>query len=168
MDASPGAVVSPDRDFPEDWLGYWQGDLEIYSGEGLRQKVPMALDLRPVAGDSSRYHWAIIYGADTVAGRRDYFLQTIDAAQGHYQIDEGNSILLDAYQLGHSLVSAFEVQGNALTTTYRLEGDALLFEVLMYKAKEGRSTGGGMIDSTAVPEVMTYPFGVRQVAVLRQ
>jgi hypothetical protein len=149
--------------FPDDWLGYWQGDLEIMNGGVVTQTIPMALDYRQEV-DSDRYHWAIIYGADTIAGRRDYYLEAIPNDPGHYQIDEQNSIVIDGYHFGDSFVSAFMVQGNHLSSVSRRDGDDMVFEIYMMKDEQGRETGGGIVDSVAMPRVYSYPVTVRQVA----
>lgn len=169
-DSPPGVVDAEGiecYEFPADWLGYWQGDLEIINGRGGRQVVPMALDYRKEK-DSDRYHWAIIYGADTIAGRRDYFLEAVNDSIGHYRIDEQNSIVIDAYNYGNALVSGFEVQGNLLTSVSRRDGADMVFEIYMLKAEKGAETGGGIVDSNAVPTVVTYPVAVRQVARLKR
>ena len=153
--------------FPMDWLGYWEGDLTIYNAGGVSQVVPMALDYQ-ATGDPMRYTWAIIYGQDTVKGRRAYELIVVDSVEGYYQIDEQNSILLDAYLRGNSLVSAFEVMGNHLVTTTTLEGDKMSFDIIMSKANQGQTTGGQEEDGEVIPVVTNYPIAVRQSATLRR
>lgn len=149
--------------FPDDWLGYWQGELDIMNEGTITQTIPMALDYRKEVG-SNRYHWAIIYGRDTIAGRRDYYLEAIPNDAGHYQIDEQNSIVLDGYHFGDSFVSAFMVQGNYLTSVSRRDGEDMIFEIYMIKNELGRETGGGIVDSMPVPTVYSYPVTVRQIA----
>ncbi len=103
--------------FPDDWLGFWEGDLHIYDEMGLQQSLPMALD-NSITGVKGQFTWAIIYGTDSIAGRRDYLLKEVDKNKGHYMVDEKNGILLDAYLIDNELVSVFEVMGNSLTSTY--------------------------------------------------
>ena len=153
--------------FPKDWLGYWQGELSIYNAGSVSQVVPMALDYQ-ATDDPLRYTWAIIYGQDTVKGRRAYELVVIDSVEGNYQIDEKNSIMLDAYLRGNSLVSAFEVMGNHLVTTTTRIGDQISFDIIMSKAKEGTSTGGEEVGGERIPVVTNYPIAVRQSAILHR
>ena len=103
--------------FPDDWLGFWEGDLHIYDEMGLQQSLPMSLD-NSITGVKGQFTWAIIYGTDSIAGRRDYLLKEVDKNKGHYMVDEKNGILLDAYLIDNELVSVFEVMGNSLTSTY--------------------------------------------------
>lgn len=157
--------------FPEDWLGYWEGELSIYNEKGLSQTLPMALD-NQATDTSGWYVWAIIYGEDTIKGRRNYYLKEIDASKGHYQTDERNSIFLDSYLLGNTLSSAFEVQGNYLTTTYTRTEEGLTFEIFMMRNGEGVMSGGLEADSLsgqeAIPPVESFPVAIRQVAYLKR
>lgn len=155
--------------FPDDWMGYWEGDLSIYTKNGLSQTIPMALDNRPT-DTLGLYHWAIIYGEDTIKGRRDYYLEEKDPSIGHYITDERNSILINSYHRGNTLASAFEVMGNFLTSTYTRTKEGITFEILMMKHKQGVLTGGmeGDTSATAIPVVTTYPVAVRQVAYLKK
>lgn len=161
------------RKFPEDWLGVWQGELEIYSGQTLVQKVPMKMEL--LATDSSDiYIWALIYGQDEVSGRRDYRLLPVDKSRGHWMIDEQNSILLDAYIYENQLVSNFSIIDNDpkkttnLVSSYRLEGDNLVFEVMVFTEDPIRKTGGIEINADKIPLVYAYPMKGYQRAVLKK
>lgn len=153
--------------FPDDWLGYWEGTLDIYNASGKVQSLPMALDNARTENDSI-FTWAIIYGEDTIAGRRDYLLQVVDAEKGLYVTDEQNGILLDNHLVGNELISVFEVMGNTLTTTYRREGDEMFFEILMFKSKESSITGDTLINGEEIPAVKNFPVGVTQKARLRR
>ncbi len=73
--------------FPKSWLGKWSGKLEIHNAKGLAQTIPMQLHLLPT-DSTHRFTWTIFYGEDTVAGKRDYELVTLDTAKGLYAIDE--------------------------------------------------------------------------------
>lgn len=161
------------RKFPEEWLGVWKGELEIYSGQTLVQKVPMKMEL--LATDSSDiYIWALIYGQDESSGRRDYRLLPVDKSRGHWVIDEQNSILLDAYVYENQLVSNFSIIDNDpqkttnLVSSYRLEGDKLVFEILVFTDDPIRKTGGMEINADKIPLVYAYPMKRFQKAVLKK
>ncbi len=151
--------------FPDDWLGYWQGDLNIYGVTGLKQSLPMALD-NAVTDIEGEYTWAIIYGQDTIAGRRDYSLKEVDKDNGHYVVDENNGILLDSYLIDNELISVFDVMGNTLTSTYKREDDKMIFEIMMYKSEKNKLTGDTIIGLDTIPAVSTYRPVVRQKAIL--
>ena len=107
-------LVKKSKKFPQDWLGYWEGELNIYNHTGRTMTIPMALDNATTDNDSI-WTWAIIYGEDTISGRRDYELNIVDVSKGHYVVDEKNSIFLDAFLLDNSLVSTFNVGGKYYT-----------------------------------------------------
>lgn len=153
--------------FPDDWLGYWEGDLCIYNTSGLQQTISMALD-NSTTDVEGQYNWAIIYGPDSITGRRDYVLNEVDKNTGHYVVDEKNGIILDAYLIDNELISVFEVMGNSLTSTYRRESDNLYFEIIMYKSQYTSITGDTIIESDTIPAVKSYKPFIKQKAVLRR
>lgn len=167
IDTSQDVRTDHDLSFPNDWLGFWEGDLHIYDEMGLKQTLPMALD-NSITDVSGVFTWAIIYGPDSIVGRRDYLLKEVDKSKGHYIVDEKNGILLDAYLIDNELVSVFEVMGNSLTSTYRREGNIMIFDIMMYKSEHLSVTGDTIIGSDTIPSVKTFKPIVRQKAVLRK
>lgn len=145
----------------------WQGQLQIYSAKGLQQTVPMELDIQPM-DTSVHWTWAITYGEDKVAGRRAYELTPVDTTIGRFEIDEKNSIVLDAQLLGTTFVSRFEVMGNLLTSVYEKKDDAILFTILMGNATDKTETGGGVMNGDTIPMVYSYQVGVLQRARLER
>ncbi|MEM6379312.1 MAG: hypothetical protein AAF705_13975 [Bacteroidota bacterium] len=151
--------------FPQSWQGIWKGDLAIYTSAGLAQEVPMQLHILPT--DSvHRYTWSIIYGTDTIAGKRDYDLLIVDAEKGLYRVDEKNSIQLESYFIKDKLFSRFEVMDNLLLTTEQLVGDTLIFEIISGKLAPVSSTGNEVIEGDTIPPVETFPIRVMQRALL--
>ncbi len=153
--------------FPDDWLGYWKGNIRIFDTNGLKQELPIALD-NSLTENPGEYTWAIIYGSDTIKGRRDYILKTVDAKNGHFVTDEKNGILIDSYVIDNELVSAFEVSNNTITSTYKLDGEDMLFEILMYSSKNPKITGDTIIAGENIPPVKSYGIKVVQKARLKR
>jgi len=160
-------IISKERNFPETWEGVYQGNLDIYTADGLQQSVAMALEIRPIA-ESDRWIWAITYGPDSISGRRSYELIIVDSAKGHYQIDEKNSIVLDAFLRGNIFVSRFSVMGNLLDCTYEKSGDEIIFTIVMGKETAALDTGGGVIEGDTIPVVRAYPAEVVQRGKLKR
>jgi len=131
--------------FPEDWLGYWEGELNIYNSTGKTMTVPMALDNSTTDQDSV-WTWAIIYGEDTIAGRRDYELNVVDASKGHYVVDEKN----------------------VLQSSYELDGEDMLFTIHMYGEEEIRTTGDTLYNGEEIPAVYSYKNAIYQKARLKK
>lgn len=153
--------------FPQTWQGTWRGTLRIHTAKGIAQTVPMAVEIAPTA-DSLRWRFALMYGEDTVKGRRAYELVVLNRATGHYQFDEKNSIRLDAYLMTGRLLSAFTVQGTRLISTYERRGDELIFEIISGKDAPVGTTGGQKVGDEDIPLVQSFPIGTWHRAVLKR
>lgn len=148
--------------FPIDWVGEWEGRLEIFNVKGKSMDLYMGLNILPLEND--RYTWTIIYGEGEKRQERKYELMPKDTAKGHYLIDEKNSIILDDFLLGNTLYSRFEVMENLLLTSYKLEGEILTFEVISGNLEPINATGG----QDSIPVVNSYNVFVMQRAELKR
>ena len=168
-ETTPKVEISTNNSFsfPEEWMGYWKGELEVFKQNKLVRTLPMALD-HAFTDTSGYYKWAIIYGEDTIAGRRDYYLKTIDAEKGHYQTDERNSIFLDSYLFRNKLVAYYDVEDIAIQSSYTREGEELHFEILAMDSEPNSTTGNQIIDGDTIPEVRSYSIKTMQRAILRK
>lgn len=113
-----------------------------------------------------QYSWTIIYGPDLEAGRRAYVLNTIDAAKGHYEIDERNTIAMEAYFLQDKLFSRFTVMENLLLSSTEMRNGQLVFEIISGSLVPASQTGDAVVDGEKIPPVATLPVTVLQRAVL--
>jgi hypothetical protein len=159
-----GAPVSvPEPVFPTDWLGDWKGELKIWNNGGLVRSIPMELQIS--ATDSAGlWNWGIVYLQDGKPDNRPYLLRAVDTKNGLYQVDELNGILLDSYLLGNVFFTRFSVMESLLLSSYRLEGDKLVFELISGKTDQPSLSGG--VDD--IPEVGSYPIVVLQRAILEK
>ena len=149
-------------EFPESWLGKWKGTLIITKPTGDTTQVAMQLHI--LENDSiDGWDWKIIYGEDIEKGTRAYSLLEKDVEQGHYIIDENNSILLDGFLFGDTFFSRFSVMDNLLLAIYRKTGNQITFEILSGGEKPIAITGEGEED---IPPVGSYGLSVHQRAVL--
>lgn len=157
-------ALSAAGQFPQSWVGNWKGEMHWFkNGAKEPQKVPM--QLRIGEGDSSgTYHWQILYG-EAGADNRPYLLKAVNAAAGHWVIDERNGIILDQYWLANRLCGAFTVQNSSILNSYWLEGEQLHVEFYSLSAKPVRSSGEGTEES---PKVDSYRAGSYQKAVLHR
>lgn len=147
--------------FPQDWEGQWGGVLTIYQGPEPVDSLPVGLEIGP-ADTLGQRAWTLQYG-DT--DRRAYQLRVVDAAAGHYQIDEQNGIVLDAWWLGQGLYSRFRVAHSLLLVAYRQRGEAIEMEILFGPDDDLRPTGEGVPE---VGRIDNWPLRGRQLAVLRR
>ncbi len=113
--------------FPDDWVGQWAGECRLLGPEGERMRFRMELEIGPM--HKGRGSWRVTYGEGEDAQVRPYELLTVDAAAGHYAIDEHNGIVLDSYVRGGAFYSAFSMQGNLLLARYECVGDDLHVEI---------------------------------------
>ncbi|MEZ0542942.1 hypothetical protein [Fibrella arboris] len=149
----------PPKRFPQSHLGAWEGTLQITNpGNRLPQTQTMRLTIDSLRGQPGRYAFQIQYGQQAV---REYELVVVDAANGKYQIDEKDGIVLDATKIGDQLTSQFAVGTNLITTTYTFltEPDRIGFALFFAEAKP-RTTG------PAAAPILTYPVRSRQLATL--
>lgn len=154
---SPGKIITK---FPQDWEGTWAGTLVITKQTGDTTQVPMQLHI--IKQDTSAgWDWKIIYGTDD-SGIRNYELYEKNAAEGHYVIDEKNSILLDAFYVGDTFYSRFQVSNNFIFTSTKMVGELLEYEIT--------SGGGSHISFSGsegnIPIVKSYNVTVQQKAML--
>ena len=152
--------------FPTDWAGNWAGVLHISNGSGLVQKIDMELSIQPIA--DSTFSYTIIYGEDKPENHRPYLLKSVDAPNGHYIVDEQNSILLDEYFLGGKLYSRFEVSGTLLLATVEQRNKQLIYEIIAGPLQPVRSTGDTIHEDEEIPPVNSYQIRVQQRAILER
>lgn len=154
-------------DFPYDLLGYWKGELEIFSRTGNVQKIPMAMLIEETS-DESTIGWQLIYNEKEKEDKRSYLLIIVDKESGHFQIDEDNGIILDAYLFKNKLVSSFSVQGSLLTVSYTFLEDDIIFEVIAGPVKPIHSTGNIKVGEASIPPVDSYETTAVQRATLKR
>ncbi|MEM6395976.1 MAG: hypothetical protein AAF741_06485 [Bacteroidota bacterium] len=147
--------------FPDDFLGRWSGDLNIWRGDGLAQSIGMQLHIEPV--DDTTYTYTIRYGEDD---EREYLLKEKDRAKGLWYIDEQNGIYLDGYYVGGKFFEGFGVMDTRLMATLELRGDELLYEITSGPEGPVRSSGDTIIDEEEIPEVFSYEMSTFHRATL--
>lgn len=114
--------------FPDRCLGQWEGTMYIWSQGQLKDSVPVRMTVA-VEKEKEVWTWRTEYLSPTRPMTKDYKLKLNDAAKRSYITDEGDGILLNDYEFGNKMYSAFEVQGTYLTANYEIVGDQLIFEV---------------------------------------
>lgn len=139
----------PEESFPDAWVGSWQGELEVSSGE----KLGMELDIARIPG-TPRYTWTIRYQGQPA---RPYELAPVDPKLGHYVVDEKNGIIIDSFYQDGTLFSQFEVGSSRVSTRYELEDGKLTVEMPLFGRHPMREGAHG---------VRVFPFVNVQRAVL--
>jgi len=126
--------ISAQNNFPDSWIGHYQGNLEIYAVDSIAMNVKMELEIRKTAKDSV-YSWVITYHLKNKMDIRTYSLKVVDTQKGMFKIDENNSIVIDAHLRHNTFTSFFEVQNNVIIATYTKEEDIIIFEIISAKFK---------------------------------
>lgn len=149
----------------KDFLGKWEGTLNIYKQQNIVQSLPMRFQCQPT--DTAHvYTWYITYGKDTIQGLRPYSIREKDGVNGQFIIDEHNGILLDAFLMDDRLISRFEVGDSQLTASYQVNGDTMIFEIIVNGKIPMAITGKN--DDAQIPEVLSYKISGFQRAVLKR
>ncbi|MFN9719520.1 MAG: WD40/YVTN/BNR-like repeat-containing protein [Planctomycetota bacterium] len=151
---------------PAEWSGCWQGQVTSQVSGGASQSFGMTLEILPTE-ESDQLSWTITYDGSQGKSERPYRLVAVDAAEGHFVIDERNGIRIDAVLIDNCFSSHFVVGGQRLWSTYRLtSGDAgpeIWFELMT--SDDGTATKSGSKDGNS--EVTSLKTRSRQSAVLR-
>ena len=120
---------------PADWHGRWTGTLKIASLAGDAKVTPMEMVIEP-RKDSKNYRWRIVYGKGPA---REYELVPQETA-GHFVIDEKNGLLIDAWLVGSTVYSQFQVGDSLIPVRYERAGDSLRFSLTVSSTKDPRTT----------------------------
>jgi len=104
---------------------------------------------------------------DSIDDIRKYELIIKDPATSHYQIDEKNGIVIDAFYLNESLYTIYEVMGNNINLRYKMNQGAIEFDISMHKNKELSSIGDTIIGRDTIPEVSIFKIRNSQSATLK-
>lgn len=147
--------------FPSSFLGHWKGKLLWERPGKNQQEITMQLIIQP-ADSAGQYTWQIVYG-DSMKDNRPYCIKPVDAAKGHWVIDEGDGILLDTYIFGNAITGAFTVQGSTIVDEYKVENNQL--RVTFHTIQLGIKTTSGK-GTEDVPFVDSYRMSAYQSGVL--
>jgi len=149
-----------DYKFPTDWIGDYEGVLDIYNAKGKSMSVDMKLSIG-VEDSLGYYPWILQYGDQDI---REYAIKRVDSL-GHYMMDEYNGILIDSYHLGNKFISQFSVMSNEIITICERMDYGLQFEII--------SSGTDSLSNTFAIEgeerydVTSFPVRIYQKAKLK-
>lgn len=147
--------------FPDGWMGEWEGDLIIHSQPGDRnQVIKMKLEIieSPLYGI---YYWRIFYDDNAGGSWREYTLEVDSIEAGQFRLNEHNSIVLDMFYFNDSFYSMYAVGKGLITARYELKDGKINFEITSANT-EGKTTGG----EGDVPDVTDYSVHTVQKATL--
>ncbi len=152
------------KNFPESWIGTYRGELQIYAVDSIAMKLPMTLDIQ--RKNDSIYQWKLVYKIKGEDDIRDYELKIQNQQKGLYQINEKNSIVLDATYKNEIFTSFFEVMQTYIVATYTKNNEKIIFEIISASNKNPKETGNQKFENETIPKVTSYLVNGRQRAVL--
>lgn len=120
--------ASPNKGIPDDWLGSYQGTMEIFNAKGLQQVVPVTLDLHAMTKPN---YWTYNMsfqnpnGESTVKAYQIY----LDEHSKKLWMDEGDSLLIEMTQMGNCLFDHYELSGMFFNSSLCKQEEQLLFEI---------------------------------------
>ncbi len=160
-------VTLPDSSlfqFPDDWLGKWNGELKVYSSQGLVQVVPMALNIANT-DSADRIAWEISYGDEP----RHYQIVIRDTAARFFSLDEGNGIDLYSRLLGNTLLTRFAVNGQLQDCEFTLRSRNVL-EMELHDSDDKPRFGSGyaIMNGDSLPQVKVFDMQSLQRASLHR
>ena len=157
---------SPKNGIPDDWLGSYDGVMEIYNNNGLQQTVDVHLDLQIM--DRPNY-WT--YNMSYINSKNGETLSTkayhivYDETNKKLWMDEGDSLLIEMTLMGNCLYDHYELSGVFFNSSLCKQEEQLVFEL----------TGGNTKPSYASPFIKeaegiveTMRVGFLQRAVLKK
>ncbi|MCP4437341.1 MAG: hypothetical protein GY810_00040 [Aureispira sp.] len=154
--------------FPNDWLGTYQGKMEMYSPKNGKY---MEIGLKMVISETdtvNRWRWQMFY--DEFRGQKitkDYAVFRTDSMpKGHYVLDENNGILLDRVLMGNTFYDCFDVGQQGLCSTTSINGNSIHFEVFSYSKEKKKLSIFG--DSENQDTVTSFPLQYTQKADLKR
>jgi len=161
-------MMNAQESFPYGWLGNYKGDLSIYGVDSVRMKLKMNLDIVKTSNESI-YDWTMTYDFNGKKDKRAYSLVVINKQKGRYQIDEKNSIVIDAYLHNDKIfTSFFRVMDSYVIATYTKEKNDIVFEIISGKSEPISITGNTKQGKEDIPEVAAYLVNGRQKAILKK
>ncbi len=149
-------VENEEKQFPEDFLGIYKGDLKITASNG-EQIIPMEFHLSAtdMLGD---FKYTIYYGEER--SQRNYNLKRTNNPN-LFLIDENNGIVLESAYSNQTLYSTYEVADNLLNSTEIFYDDRMEFMIALSRIQDTSLTGNA---ESAM--VKNFPLSIMQRATL--
>jgi hypothetical protein len=154
------SICAQELIFPDDLIGHYNGELEIFESNGIVKKLDMEIHLDKHNNDTFSY--TLKYITDQVVDQRDYFIIKDPHNTHLVKIDEQNGIVLDLEQFCNKWISVFRIYDSQIHFHLTVNENQIVIEVFSLELKDIRLTGG--IDD--IPGIAILKNSVYQRAVL--
>jgi hypothetical protein len=128
--------TSPNNGIPDDWLGSYEGVMEIYNNNGLQQKIGVNFDLQVM--DRPNY-WT--YNMSFINLKNNELMST-KAYKVFYEeqtnklwMDEGDSLLIEMTLMGDCLFDHYTLSDLFFNSTLCHQNEGLVFQISGGKLK---------------------------------
>lgn len=155
------------QNFLREYEGTYEGQLVIYRMQtpseksGIKQKVIMRVTIEKIdTAEIWKYELKYIVKSKIVEERK--YLIKYDTLTGNYIIDELNSIRLNAYLYGNTLVERFALPENEIVSITKFEKNQLYTQIISSEAVP--VTWSGTLNGS--PKVFSYFIDGYQDAIL--
>lgn len=141
-----------------DWLGTYDGVMEIYGKNGLQQKVGVRLDLNAL---KEPFSWAytmsyINLKNDEIISTKAYKIIYTEESKTCW-MDEGGGLLIEMSFLGNCFYDHFQLSDMFYNSSLCKEGDELLF-CITGGQKKPTYTSPLIVEAAGVVETMRIDF----------
>lgn len=115
---------------PHDWLGSYQGTMEIYNQKGLQQTIGVSFDLQVMSREN---YWSynmsyIDLENNNVVSTKSYKILYKEDSKTFW-MDEGDSLLIEMSFLGNCFYDHFELSGMFFNSSLCQQEKNLMFEI---------------------------------------
>ena len=122
--------TSPNNGIPDDWLGSYEGVMEIYNNNGLQQKIGVNFDLQVMDRPNYwTYNMSYINLKDgEVMSTKAYKIFYAEETKKLW-LDEGDSLLIEMTHLGNCFYDHFELSGMFFNSSLCKQDENLIFQI---------------------------------------
>lgn len=135
-------AVRAQSGFPVKWLGSYAGELYIEFPDGIRDTMPVTLDLLPTP-TANRWTYRVSYFSKKWGNIvKDYELFWNDSLKSpnHFMLDEKDGILIDEMFMNNRFYATFEAEGNIFASLLEKTKTGLYMEIRCTDPKRGAHT----------------------------
>lgn len=152
---------------PSEMKGVYEGMVKIYRQNVLQQEVVMKLEIDQDSIERG-VSWVMTYGEGEEESVRPYSVRTINAAIGHFEMDEHNGIVLHMQKVLNKYYSYFHVENSLIEAVYTFQDrETIISEIKMYHNEVSQTTGDNDFEGEKIPAVKSFPLQVYQMAILK-
>ncbi len=146
------------QEIPSDWCGIYEGEMSIYQGPTLAEKLPVRFSLLALEeGDGWTY--LMEYQSEKYGNIvKDYQIVKQDSLPAHvFLLDEKDGIFIPMYMMDNCFYSRFEVGDMGLSSImqFRPDGD-IFFEIFSNKISSADQSSSNPDDEGHSYELTSY------------